>query len=156
MVHAIRNALSLLGVHSSVAHADLPTEMRISELSDFLTNPDRTLLIATNGYARGIRVPTLCVVFQFDLPLQSTTYYHRATRTIESGNLKKMYSTFFGTIMAVEYWRFILTLFFPFFSGISLALITKDELMLLQKISNRLRIKITDPLDVEPKYYLTK
>lgn len=105
MIRNIKLALIHRGVRLSVTNADMPMEMRVSELSDFMTDPDRTLLIATNGYARGINIPTVYVVIQFGLPDQTTTFYYRATRVVKSGNLKKLFNLimmFIGTTVFEE------------------------------------------------------
>lgn len=87
MIRCVQMALKFRGLRScSVTSADMNAEKRREEFSTFLTSPNQTLLIATDGFARGINVPNVGFVFHFDIPAQTTTFYFRSTRASGLGN----------------------------------------------------------------------
>lgn len=91
MVHSIQLVLKFHGIVISVTNAEMEVDKRADVLSNFAENPNQTLLIATNGYARGINFPEVCMVFHLDMPGQITTYYYRTTRGGECGNYFNMF-----------------------------------------------------------------
>lgn len=56
------------------------------EVKNELAFVERSVLVTTNMMARGCAIPNTNVVINVDVPVQSTMYYHRATRA--SGNLQ--------------------------------------------------------------------
>lgn len=85
MIKTIRMAITHQGIKASATSGDMDETIRTSELSSFMSTDDCTLLITTNGHGC-INHPNINVVFQFDIPKQTSTYYYRATRAAENGN----------------------------------------------------------------------
>lgn len=66
-------------------HGDLTQDQRTQRLEDF-KNETYQLLIASDVAARGIDIPDLGVVINYDAPLQAQDYVHRIGRTGRAGN----------------------------------------------------------------------
>ncbi|MBA3709906.1 MAG: C-terminal helicase domain-containing protein, partial [Planctomycetes bacterium] len=74
--------------HMSAAaiHGDLPQSKRERTLQDF-RNRDLQCLIATNVAARGLDIPTVSHVVNYDIPEAPEEYVHRIGRTARNGAL---------------------------------------------------------------------
>ncbi|MBL8482932.1 MAG: DEAD/DEAH box helicase, partial [Rhodocyclaceae bacterium] len=71
--------------HSTVAlHGDLPQRARTRMLNQ-LRRGEARVLVATDVAARGLDVPTVTHVFNFDLPRMAEDYVHRIGRTGRAG-----------------------------------------------------------------------
>ncbi len=72
------------GIEAAALHGDLSQGARTKALADFKSKQTR-LLIATDVAARGIDVPQLPAVINYDLPRSSVDYVHRVGRTGRAG-----------------------------------------------------------------------
>ncbi len=72
--------LNLNGLKTSVIHGDKSTGARSRALSDFREGKVR-VLVATDIAARGLDIPTLMTVINYDLPHVVGDYIHRIGRT---------------------------------------------------------------------------
>lgn len=61
-------------------HSKLPQNLRLTNLAQFKSGTKR-ILIATDVAARGLDIPTVQRVINFDLPRESAEYVHRVGRT---------------------------------------------------------------------------
>lgn len=72
------------GIQSSTLHGDLTQKERLGALEDFSKGRCK-ILIATDLAARGIDIPSLPCVLNYDLPRATSDYVHRAGRTARAG-----------------------------------------------------------------------
>lgn len=72
------------GFENSVLSGDVPQKKRQRILQDFQEGK-LPLLIATDVAARGLHIPAVSHVFNFDLPQDAEDYVHRIGRTARSG-----------------------------------------------------------------------
>ncbi|ORU89400.1 MAG: RNA helicase [Cycloclasticus sp. symbiont of Poecilosclerida sp. M] len=72
------------GFENAVLSGDVPQKKRQKILSQFQEG-NLPLLIATDVAARGLHIPAVSHVFNFDLPQDSEDYVHRIGRTARSG-----------------------------------------------------------------------
>jgi ATP-independent RNA helicase DbpA len=72
------------GVAAEVLHGKLPQPERDKALMK-LRNNSAQVLVATDVAARGLDVPSLDTVIQYDLPHDAETFQHRAGRTARAG-----------------------------------------------------------------------
>lgn len=70
--------------HAEVLSGDVPQEKRQRLLNEFQENKF-TLLIATDVAARGLHIPDVSHIFNFDLPQDVEDYVHRIGRTARFG-----------------------------------------------------------------------
>jgi prevent-host-death family protein len=77
-------------------HSDLSQKHRVRALSSFREGQHR-ILVATDIAARGLDVPRIQHVINFDLPAQAEDYIHRAGRTAR-GKLR-------GTVSSICTWK---------------------------------------------------
>ena len=67
-------------------HGHMPDQARQQDLADFVADPPRKpLLVCTDVSARGIDLPGVARVVNFDFPATSSLYLHRAGRTARFG-----------------------------------------------------------------------
>ncbi len=76
--------LNITGFNAAALHGDMPQGARNRAL-DALRRGRIRILVATDVAARGIDVPTITHVFNFDLPRQAEDYVHRIGRTGRAG-----------------------------------------------------------------------
>ena len=72
------------GIGAGILSGDVPQTKRQSLLADF-TEGRLSVLVATDVAARGLHVPGVSHVFNFDLPDNSEDYVHRIGRTARAG-----------------------------------------------------------------------
>jgi ATP-dependent RNA helicase DeaD len=110
---AQRMAQSLMnqGVHADSLHGDLSQSKRDKVMRDFKST-QLQVLVATDVAARGIDVKDLHYVIHYNLPEQFEYYTHRSGRTARAGK-----------------------------KGISLCLVTQQEVKTVKQISNKLGIQ---------------
>ena len=72
------------GIHAAVLSGDVPQKKRQRLFSEFSTG-DLKVLVATDLAARGLHIPDVSHVFNYDLPQNSEDYVHRIGRTARAG-----------------------------------------------------------------------
>jgi ATP-dependent RNA helicase RhlB len=77
-------ALSANGFQAQALSGDVPQNKRLRFLRDF-HNGDLAVLIATDVASRGLHIPDVSHVFNFDLPQDAPDYVHRIGRTARAG-----------------------------------------------------------------------
>ena len=80
----LENVLNANGFHAKALSGDVPQNKRLKFLRDF-HNGDLAVLIATDVASRGLHIPDVSHVFNFDLPQDSADYVHRIGRTARAG-----------------------------------------------------------------------
>jgi ATP-dependent RNA helicase RhlB len=78
------DTLNLNGYKTAALSGDVPQEKRQRLLNDFQENKIK-LLIATDVAARGLHIPDVSHVFNYDLPQDVEDYVHRIGRTARFG-----------------------------------------------------------------------
>lgn len=76
--------LRSLGFGAIPLHGQLSQSARLGALGKFRSR-SRDILVATDVAARGLDIPSVDVVLNFDLPTDSKTYIHRVGRTARAG-----------------------------------------------------------------------
>jgi ATP-dependent RNA helicase DDX47/RRP3 len=76
--------LRALGISSIPLHGQLNQSARMGALSKFRAG-SRDILVATDVAARGLDIPSVDLVLNYDLPPDSKTYVHRVGRTARAG-----------------------------------------------------------------------
>ena len=76
--------LAANGHQTALLSGDVPQEKRQRLLADFQENKV-TIMIATDVAARGLHIPDVSHVFNFDLPQDAEDYVHRIGRTARFG-----------------------------------------------------------------------
>lgn len=76
----VLKALERVNISSQTIHGDKDQSDRLTALNDFRTG-NNNVLIATDVSARGIDIPNVDFVINYDLPEQSENYVHRVGRT---------------------------------------------------------------------------
>ncbi|MCL4141433.1 UNVERIFIED_CONTAM: hypothetical protein GTU68_053319 [Idotea baltica] len=76
----VHKAMQRVGISSLTIHADKTQEERTKALEEFRTGSE-LILIATDISARGIDIPDVSYVINYDLPEQAENYVHRVGRT---------------------------------------------------------------------------
>src|SRR5512146_386125 len=80
----LESVLNANGFHAKALSGDVPQNKRLRFLRDF-HNGDLAVLIATDVASRGLHIPEVSHVFNFDLPQDSADYVHRIGRTARAG-----------------------------------------------------------------------
>ncbi len=80
----LNNVLQANGYKTAMLSGDVPQEKRQRLLADFQENK-ATLMIATDVAARGLHIPDVSHVFNYDLPQDVEDYVHRIGRTARFG-----------------------------------------------------------------------
>ncbi|KAF9351731.1 ribosomal RNA processing protein [Mortierella sp. NVP85] len=128
-----------LGFPAIPLHGQLSQEKRLGALNKFKSG-NRNILIATDVASRGLDIPSVDIVLNYDLPTNSKDYIHRVGRTARAGRSGK--SITFVTQYDVEVYQRIEQALskkleeFP---------VDKDAVMLLQeRVAEAQRIAITE------------
>ncbi|KAI1504483.1 P-loop containing nucleoside triphosphate hydrolase protein [Biscogniauxia marginata] len=74
-----------LGFGAIPLHGQLAQSARLGALNKFKSG-SRDILVATDVAARGLDIPKVDIVINYDLPSDSKTYVHRVGRTARAGN----------------------------------------------------------------------
>ncbi|KAI9665590.1 MAG: ribosomal RNA processing protein [Trizodia sp. TS-e1964] len=93
--------LRSLGFGAIPLHGQLSQSARLGSLAKFRSG-NRSILVATDVAARGLDIPSVDLVLNFDLPPDSKTYIHRVGRTARAG--KSGHAISFVTQYDVEIW----------------------------------------------------
>lgn len=108
----VKKALHKMGIESETLHGDIEQHQRESVLQNFKGNNIK-VLIATDVSARGIDIPNIDYVVNYDLPENPENYVHRVGRTGRGKN-----------------------------KGLALAFCSSGEKELLEKIENYTNVPI--------------
>ena len=84
MAERLESTLKANGFHAQALSGDVPQAKRLRFLRDF-HNGDLAVLIATDVASRGLHIPDVSHVFNFDLPQDAPDYVHRIGRTARAG-----------------------------------------------------------------------
>merc|ERR550519_1487908 len=76
--------LRSLGFTAIPLHGQMSQNKRLSSLNKFKAK-SRSILIATDVASRGLDIPHIDVVINFDIPTHSKDYIHRVGRTARAG-----------------------------------------------------------------------
>ncbi|PQE21106.1 hypothetical protein CJF32_00005581 [Rutstroemia sp. NJR-2017a WRK4] len=93
--------LRTLGFGAIPLHGQLSQSARLGALNKFRAG-SREILVATDVAARGLDIPSVDVVLNYDMPQDSKTYIHRVGRTARAG--KSGHAISFVTQYDVEIW----------------------------------------------------
>jgi len=80
----LETTLNANGFHAQALSGDVPQTKRLRFLRDF-HNGDLAVLIATDVASRGLHIPDVSHVFNYDLPQDAADYVHRIGRTARAG-----------------------------------------------------------------------
>lgn len=80
----IEDTLNANDLQASTLSGDVPQKKRMSLLEDFKTGK-LPILVATDVAARGLHIPDVTHVFNYDLPQDAEDYVHRIGRTARAG-----------------------------------------------------------------------
>jgi len=72
------------GIHAAAISGDVPQKKRLRMLKDFVAG-ELPVLIGTDVASRGLHVPDVSHVFNYDLPQDPEDYVHRIGRTARAG-----------------------------------------------------------------------
>ena len=84
LIRTLQSILSHLGLPVSAIHAQQQQRQRLKALDGFKSGK-KSVLVATDVAARGLDIPDVRCVIQYQLPDSSDTYVHRAGRTARAG-----------------------------------------------------------------------
>jgi ATP-dependent RNA helicase RhlB len=84
MAERLESTLRGNGFHAQALSGDVPQPKRLRFLREF-HNGDLAVLIATDVASRGLHIPEVSHVFNFDLPQDPADYVHRIGRTARAG-----------------------------------------------------------------------
>ena len=94
--------LRALGFGAIPLHGQLSQSSRLGALNKFRAG-SRNILLATDVASRGLDIPNVDVVFNYDLPGDDKTYIHRVGRTARAG--KSGHAISLVTQYDVEIWQ---------------------------------------------------
>ncbi len=83
-VDVVAKSLTKHGFDASPIHGDLEQSMRMKTLEKFRAG-ELKILVASDVAARGLDVPAVSHVFNFDVPIHADDYVHRIGRTGRAG-----------------------------------------------------------------------
>ena len=87
-VDILAKSLKRHGFDAQAMHGDLDQKLRMKILQAF-RDGELKLLIASDVAARGLDIPNVCHIFNFDVPIHSEDYVHRIGRTGRAGRSGK-------------------------------------------------------------------
>jgi superfamily II DNA/RNA helicase len=89
-VDIVAKSLKVHGLDAAPIHGDLDQALRMKTLADFRSGALR-LLVASDVAARGLDIPDVSHVFNYDVPHHADDYVHRIGRTGRAGKSGKAY-----------------------------------------------------------------
>ncbi|WP_424934133.1 DEAD/DEAH box helicase [Amaricoccus macauensis] len=87
-VDIVAKSLKKHGLNAAALHGDLDQKLRMQILGQF-RDGDLKLLIASDVAARGLDIPNVSHVYNYDVPIHSEDYVHRIGRTGRAGRTGK-------------------------------------------------------------------
>ena len=90
-VATLARSLQRHGFSAGALHGDMDQKSRMETLDAFKTNK-LTLLVASDVAARGLDIPAVSHVFNFDVPTHAEDYIHRIGRTGRAGRAGTSYT----------------------------------------------------------------
>ncbi|MFT5618987.1 MAG: ATP-dependent RNA helicase RhlE [Arenicella sp.] len=87
----VAKAMERAGIEALTIHGEKEQQERFEVLDKF-RNGDVNLLVATDVTARGIDIPSIEIVINYDLPDEAENYVHRVGRTGRGNNKGNAYS----------------------------------------------------------------
>ena len=81
-------SLQKYGFNAAPIHGDLDQKNRMNTLDDFRTG-SLQFLVASDVAARGLDIPSVSHVYNFDVPINAEDYVHRIGRTGRAGRVGK-------------------------------------------------------------------
>lgn len=143
-----RTALLLrsLGVQAIPLNGQMSQTKRLGALNNFKAKPG-SILVATDVASRGLDIPHVDVIINFDIPTHSKDYIHRVGRTARAGRSGRSVS--FVTQYDVELYQRIEYLIgkkLPEFPTVQ-----EEVLLLMERVSEAQRIAKLEMKDLEDK-----
>ncbi|GAB6020390.1 putative ATP-dependent RNA helicase ddx47 [Chamberlinius hualienensis] len=135
-----------LGLMAIPLHGQMTQNKRLGSLNKFKAK-DRSILIATDVASRGLDIPHVDVVINFDIPTHSKDYIHRVGRTARAGRSGK--SITLVTQYDVELYQRIEHLIGKKLSEYEAE--TKEVMVLEERVAEAQRIAKKDMKDKEDK-----
>jgi superfamily II DNA/RNA helicase len=83
-VAVLETSLRKHGFNAAALHGDMDQSARLKTLAAFRAN-EITYLVASDVAARGLDIPDVSHVFNFDVPIHAEDYVHRIGRTGRAG-----------------------------------------------------------------------
>jgi superfamily II DNA/RNA helicase len=87
-VDVVAKSLKRHGFNAEAMHGDLDQKLRMAILQRF-RDGELKLLVASDVAARGLDIPNVSHIFNFDVPIHSEDYVHRIGRTGRAGRSGK-------------------------------------------------------------------
>jgi ATP-dependent RNA helicase DDX47/RRP3 len=110
--------LNKLGMKAVALFGKLSQDKRLESLNKF-KGKGRNILVATEVASRGLDIPSVDIVINYDVPVQSKNYIHRVGRTARAGK-----------------------------SGRAITLVTQYDVVLFQRVESLLGKKL-DPFPID-------
>ena len=95
-ISTLLSSLKRHGFSACALHGDMTQSARLAALQDFKDGVSQ-LLIASDVAARGLDIPTVSHVFNFDVPSNAEDYVHRIGRTGRAGRTGKAFTIAAGS-----------------------------------------------------------
>jgi len=90
-VATLHRSLERHGYSAGALHGDMDQHARLATLDSFRDNKIK-LLVASDVAARGLDIPAVSHIFNFDVPTHSEDYVHRIGRTGRAGRMGAAYT----------------------------------------------------------------
>ena len=84
----VQDFLEANDIHAKAISGDVPQKKRLRMLMDFQSG-DLPVLIGTDVASRGLHVPDVQYVINYDLPQDAEDYVHRIGRTARAGAVRR-------------------------------------------------------------------
>jgi superfamily II DNA/RNA helicase len=90
-VAVLHRSLQTHGFNATALHGDMDQRARMAALDSFRTG-ETTVLVASDVAARGLDIPAVSHVFNYDIPHHAEDYVHRIGRTGRAGRIGYSYT----------------------------------------------------------------